>query len=573
MHVRWAHLFIWVLLLVPFFSHAQYTGEYIDSFTAEIVLEKDSSFSVTERIEYMFDGEKHGIFRFIPTTHPEPARSSITERYTDIEVMRVTQDGAPAQFETTYDSGEARVRIGDPNSTITGMHTYEITYRVRGGISFPKNAGADLYWNVTGNAWDVPIRRAEALLSSPDGLFMRERACYKGEVGISSSCNQVIDEVDSIRFVANDLMAHEGMTVSQSVNRTGVERVELVRVKTFMLVIPLVFVWFIGLFIFVYRYSTQNQTGRTIIPQYEPYPGVKPMYAGLLFDGNLDPRDISACIVYLAEQGFIKIKKTERKVIFFFEVDDFEVTLIKSLTESSSEFERSILNLLFANDAVPGTVVSLSELRRDLSEQQANRLELIALKADLARDLVNAGFYQDAVSPIFRNTIIGGILGALILFGMTAIFSLPVWTIFIGIGLLISALILGLAHRRRTQKGFEALDHLKGFKLFLATTEKERYDFHNAPEKSPEKFMEYLPYAIAFGVEEKWAEVFKDITIPNPGWYDGGTGTSAFAAHNLTTSLGAFSTAFAASSGTTTSSSSGGGSSGGGGGGGGGGSW
>ncbi len=572
MHLRVAQIFIWVLLLVPAFSYAQYSGEYIDSFIAEIVLEKDSSFSVTERIEYVFTGDKHGIYRFIPTTHPEPPPSSLKERYIDIEVMHVTQDGVPTPFETTYDSGEARVQIGDPQTTITGTHTYEINYRVRGGISFPKNAGADLYWNVTGNAWDVPIRHAEAHLMSPEGLFMRERACYKGAVGISSSCDQVIDDGSGIRFIANDLMVHEGMTVSQSVNRTAVEQVELVRTKSLILIIPLLLIWFIGLSIFVYRYRNANKTGRTIIPQYEPYEGVKPMYTGLLFDGTLDPRDITACIVYLAEQGFISIKKIEYKVIFFFEVDDFAVTLRKPLSESPSEFERSILNLLFAQDAVPGATVTLNELRSNLMEQQANRLELIALKADIEKDLESQGFFQTYISiaRLERDSIFLFLIGCFVLVGLTSF--IPGGFVFREIFLFGSVGILLFAQRRRTRKGFEALDHLKGFKLFLEMTEKERYDFHNAPEKSPEKFMEYLPYAIAFGVEEKWAEVFKDITIPNPDWYDSGTTANAFAAQNLTTSLGAFSTAFAASSGTS-SSSSGGGSSGGGGGGGGGGSW
>lgn len=125
-------------------------------------------------------------------------------------------------------------------------------------------------------------------------------------------------------------------------------------------------------------------------------------------------------------------------------------------------------------------------------------------------------------------------------------------------------------NRRRTQKGYEALDHLKGFKLFLEMTDRDRFAFHNAPQKSPEQFMEYLPYAIAFGVEKAWAKVFEGFTIPNPDWYDGGN-VSSFSPTNLSSSLGAFSSAFATSSGA--SASSGGGSSGGGAGGGGGGSW
>ncbi len=83
--------------------------------------------------------------------------------------------------------------------------------------------------------------------------------------------------------------------------------------------------------------------------------------------------------------------------------------------------------------------------------------------------------------------------------------------------------------------------------------------------------MEYLPYAIAFGVEKEWAEVFKDITIPNPAWYsENGGGT--FAPVSFAQSMHAFSSSVSSAS-SSSSGSGGGGSSGGGGGGGGGGGW
>ncbi len=126
---------------------------------------------------------------------------------------------------------------------------------------------------------------------------------------------------------------------------------------------------------------------------------------------------------------------------------------------------------------------------------------------------------------------------------------------------------MALSAPRRTTLGYEAKEYLQGFKDFLSVTEAQRYIFHNAPEKNAEHFMEFLPYAIAFGVEKQWAKVFEGITLPSPSWYDGGS-MSTFSAVNLTSSLGEFSSSFTASSG-----SSGGGSSGGGGGGGGGGSW
>jgi uncharacterized membrane protein len=123
----------------------------------------------------------------------------------------------------------------------------------------------------------------------------------------------------------------------------------------------------------------------------------------------------------------------------------------------------------------------------------------------------------------------------------------------------------GVTYQRRTLKGYEALNYLKGFKDYLSTTEKERYKFHNAPALNPEQYMEYLPYAIAFGVEKEWAEVFKDIQITPPDWYQSDV-PKQFNAPAFAASLSSFSTSLSSSAGT--SGSSGGGSSGGGGGGG-----
>jgi uncharacterized membrane protein len=112
------------------------------------------------------------------------------------------------------------------------------------------------------------------------------------------------------------------------------------------------------------------------------------------------------------------------------------------------------------------------------------------------------------------------------------------------------------------------LNHLKGFKEFMSVTDKERFDFHNAPEKSPEQFMAFLPYAIALGVEKKWTKLFDDIQMEPPSWYSSVGTATVFNAAVFSSELGAFTGAFSTSSG-----SSGGGSAGGGSGGGGGGSW
>lgn len=562
-------VFGFLLLASSFFIPATAGAEYIEEFQSDIEVREDASVTVTESIRYTFDeGPRHGIFREIPLAHPQEASVNWKNRVIDIDLTSVTMDGesVPYVIESTKD--RFKVRIGDPNATIDGTHTYDIGYTVTGGLWYSPTDGTELYFNVTGNEWQVPIRSVSATVHDPDGLFKTARSCYSGVLGSTSgSCTMEASADGGVVFKATNLAPYEGMTFAQSLNptKTAVVVTEVVRVWLFA--IPL---FVLGLFYGawrLYRYKTEHKTGRTIIPEYEPYAGMRPMYTGFLMDGRLDPRDITACIVTLAQEGFITIKKTERKVLFLFEVDDYEVSLVKLPDETLSVFEKDVFGLIFKGPLTVGSVVSLADLKSDMSERKANYAEFVSLESTLRDDLREKGFrevmgwgsiaqtvgYVLIAWSVFYTILAGGINGGLFI---TGIFILIFLSIFL--------------YERKTRLAYEVTDYLKGFKLFLETTERDRYLFHNAPEKSPEQFMEYLPYAIAFGVEEKWAEVFKDIALPSPGWYDGGN-VSTFNAVSLSHSLGAFSTAFASSSGA--SPSSGGGSSGGGSGGGGGGSW
>lgn len=133
------------------------------------------------------------------------------------------------------------------------------------------------------------------------------------------------------------------------------------------------------------------------------------------------------------------------------------------------------------------------------------------------------------------------------------------------------------------------LDAIKGFKQFLEATEKDRLNMLNPPEKNPELFEKYLPYALALDVEQRWGEQFSDVLANvseagySPTWYSG-MGTGLASASKFSSSFGHSFTNALSSSSTSLSSggnfgggggggSGGGGSSGGGGGGGGGGGW
>ncbi len=329
------------------------------------------------------------------------------------------------------------------------------------------------------------------------------------------------------------------------------------------------FLWFLGLIWFSYKHMVEHKTNKSIVAQYEPYEDFKPMYTGVLFDGRVDSQDITAGIVYLAEQGFFKIKYEGKKTLIFFNTDDYEISLLRPYTDLENDFQRTLFTLMFSKDAAVGSSVLLSGLAKDTSKQKENYKLLTELRTAAESDLLKYGFFEYRWHKLLM--VAGGLLIALLLLlGLNFIIGADMAPS-IAISLftfIVSAITLTAVYRRRTRKGYEVLDYLKGFKEFLSVTDEERFKFHNAPKKSPEQFMAYLPYAIAFGVEKEWAEVFKDVSIPEPSWYDGQGST--FNAVYLSQSLGTFGTSIASASST---ASSGGGSSGGGVGGGGGGSW
>lgn len=548
--------------------HSAHAGgvERISSFNADIEMQQNGDFWVTERITYEFPQAKHGIFRCLPTLHAEQPSSLIRERYIDITFETVTMDGVDVPYTREREGKNTCIRIGDPDNMISGTHTYSIHYVVGGALSYLEYGGAELYWNVTGHEWEVPIDVVEVRVYGIDGLLLRERACYRGIVGEEASCEIRTDDTGVPIFVARNLFPGEGVTVAQALNRSNIPVDVRERYSMAWKVVAFVSVLLLGFGIGLYRYKTKEDTDAPIIPQYEPYPGVKPMYAGYLFDRRLDPRDITAGIVYLAEQGFIRIKKTETKVLFFFEVDDFALTLLRPMEEARDIFETQLLQVIFGAGASVGISVTLGDLRNNLSIQTRNRAIIRQLTEALRKDMKAEGFYTG-----FSFASMGGRAWAVSALVMSVIAISISREVFVATAVFMLVIFVALIDGRRTKKGYEALDHLKGFKDFLQVTDSQRFIFHNAPERNAEHFMEYLPYAIAFGVEKEWAKTFEGITIPNPEWYEGGASGSTFNALSLTQSLGGFGTALGSASGT--SASSGGGHAGGGSGGGGGGSW
>ncbi|MDA8597217.1 DUF2207 domain-containing protein [Candidatus Pacebacteria bacterium] len=516
-------LFVLAWLVFPSVSRA----ESVERFESRMDVQPDGTVAVTERITYDFGAaNRRGIYRVLDTSPAQAATSWYKHRFVDIILQSVERNGVTEPHVVTESGREFNLRIGNPDKTITGAHTYTISYLLSGALAYGED-GTELYWNATGDDWSVPLSAVSVTVTGAPELLRDQRDCYQGTVGVTKRCDSITSTSENEAvFTAEQLLPGEQLTIAQSLDPELVEERIVERINLFLIIIPLFGTALVGFGVWLYRFKTKFRPDQPIIAQYEPYEKCNPMYTGLLLDGRLDPHDITAGILTLAERGYLKIHKTEKTVLLFFEVTDYEIELVRAVDDELLAYEKQALLLLGLHDLRVGSKVSLRDIAKNTSQQRSNQEHRRKLKHSLASRMVTEGYFQD----------------------MTII-------------------------RRRTKKGYEARYHLLGFKEFLEVTDKDRFTFHNSPEKSPTLFLEYLPYAIAFGVEQQWADVFADITIPNPEWYSGGANVANFSATDFTSSMSALSSSMASSGSTGSTGSSGGGSAGGGGGGGGGGSW
>jgi Predicted membrane protein (DUF2207) len=155
----------WPLLPAP--ASAQGEEQILD-YSVDLRIQLNGELLVTERITYDFGAaERHGIFRELPA---RVRYDDDNDRVYRLFVLGVQgSPGTPDQYQLENEGSVLRVRIGDPDQTITGQHDYTIDYRVRGVLDGFEDHD-ELYWYAVGSHWPVPIQRASATVTAPGAI-------------------------------------------------------------------------------------------------------------------------------------------------------------------------------------------------------------------------------------------------------------------------------------------------------------------------------------------------------------------------------------------------------------------
>ena len=561
----------------------------IDLFDAEIRLDEEGLLHVTETLTVTFFTPHHGIEREIPVSYRNESTGGNVA--IDLRIESVTVNDGSVPLLSQRRGSDRVLRIGDPDRTISGTHVYRISYTVGRALLFHDDY-LQLYWNVTGNDWRIPIERATATIRLPEGVRSPDvsTVSYVGYRGTSGRGEPAtIGPAGEILFGTGRLHPGEGMTIDLAIPRAQLP----IEPPSFLQRV----LWFLdankyaGLPILVlaamvvlwYRSGRDPKKG-TIAPAFEPPTGLGAGEVGVLIDDRIDLRDISAMVLELAVLGHYRIEEIVEetnglgdKVKGLFKrsgPDDYRFVRRENGGEGLSGVRETVFQAIFDEDHPDERL--LSSLDNEFYKS------LPSIKSGLYSGLIGEGYYPHNPERIRRSYASFGALG--IGAGLFAWISMG--SLYLGIAIALCGLIVmafSPIMPRKTKKGVRALEEILGLSEYIERAEVDRIEFHNAPEKTPAVFEKLLPYAVALNLSKVWTKQFEGLLTEPPNWYTSASPTFSghwFALSMLRLSSGmersfvsAPRTASSGKSAWSGGSSFGGGFSGGGFGGGGGGGW
>ncbi len=505
---------LFVFVLFPLFSSGTFAQnvDVISDFKVNVTQEQNTDIRVEEEITYFFSYPGHGIYRDIPTRYSVQLSLARPISIKLDELYFYPKNNPSARFnmyEKSFENGYTRFKIGDANNLVEGEYVYVIKYTMENAVNYFDDHD-ELYLNITGNYWNVPIQKLSVKITVPGEIT--NKICYTGLSGSTeSNCKfKDISKTETSIVLDEPLGANEGLTIGISTPKGTLKDVRGAQVVAFLLsnlglLLPIPTL-IIGL-------SLLKKNGRnkklTIIPHYNVPKNMFPLLAGSIYSKSLTPKHITAQIVQMAIDGYIKIKQEGKK----------NYTLVKDNIEKN--ISEDTVRALYADLFKGKNEVNIKDIPSDFY------ITVNSLKKSIDTKLYDDNYFSKSRKKLWSTFFGIGMLGIFLTFVLAtplAAIAATGWTI----GIVISSILLIILTAKidiRDTLGNEMFSVLEGLKMYINTAEKHRIEFHNDPKKYLGVFESLLPYAIIFGLEKKWAEEFEDLYKEPPTWYAGDIST------------------------------------------------
>jgi len=546
------------------------------------------------------------------------------------EVEDISVDGGDYTTEDSDDNTKV-IRIGSEWHEVTGDHRYVIRYkyvyredrRPNYDYIFHTILGTDFNERIDTFSFKVEFEKP-----LPSDIQQRLEV-YSGAYGYTGNAIEDLTIKANQHFIrgkALNIPPNHGITLYAKLPEGYYEDVLSVNYVfhyiSFGLSIMLI------LLIIYYLFKTKRAKPVKVIEFYPPE-GISSAEVGTIIDDSVDTEDMASMIPWFAGQGYISIEEKDKGSVF--KRTEVVLTKLKDLPQDAPAYQKKMMQLLFKGNQTanlshmaesPSAVDDFKlELKKNFKGDRAlssyelpvflyfflllsttcvfgtnSVLETFDMDEWLLAAFIWAvpftlgTFFRlyDSDKDLFGNKW----KQALIFLGKALVMMLLCWVYvdqlcaygapmgkYLSIGMFVVCFLLGEFIGRfnvDTDYRVEMSGRLLGFKEFIKTAEKSRLEALQTDD--PQYFYKILPYAMVFGLSNKWTKLFKDIEVQQPDWYKTATPLhgNAFLSHmtnNLFSSTKSAIKIVSHDSSSSGSSSGGGGFSGGGGGGGGGGSW
>ena len=541
--------------VAPAAAQTQDPEDEILSYDMTVDLQRDGSAEVVLDLEVDFgESPNHGPYLTYLVKQRFDDIQDRVFRMTDFEASSPT--GASSAVEVEEEGALLVVRIGDEDAELQGVHSYRVTHRVDGWVSSDAMTGEgdELYLNVLGG-WEIPVRDVAVTVTGPADVT--GAACFVGIAQSEEPCLASGTQGPSASFQHGVVAPGDHLTVLTAFPAGtfgGVEPLLQERwafgrafAATPVTVGTTALIGLLGGAVLLRRgrrsaredrfghlHGLQPMPGQPaafgLAPealrpvQLVPPEGFRPGQLGTLVDGTADPRDVTATLIDLAVRGYLRIEQTDApdaggegggwRLVRL----DGPDTQTGQDDEALLAYERLLLQEVFEGR----DTVDLAELRTTFAPSMAK------VQAALYEDVTQRGWFRSNPHAARTRWVLWSLLA--LAGGVTLTVLLAVSTSFALIGapivaLGVVALLLTGSAATRTPAGTVVLAQAEAFREHLATAESSQLEV----PRGEDLFGRYLPYAVAFGLTERWARAFaglaeqgQDLAVPT--WYVGAMG-------------------------------------------------
>ncbi|BCX15640.1 MAG: hypothetical protein KatS3mg097_532 [Candidatus Parcubacteria bacterium] len=515
------------LLLPTVFANVEnaYANPYIKDFEAKIIVNKDSSLFITEKIAVYFGDsfDKGILLRELPTQIK--VEQGVIK--TPVELLIVTDfDTRILYYKEDYDNlNHVKIlKIENPNKTTNGVKYYKIYYLVKNAIVSQNSEFDKLYWNLNGYFGDLMIENFKAVITFPKEINSHNtKVDYyidyfnfkdKNLVKYRWLDNNILEFTSSAipqkgKSIIVSLTLPKGIFASRQISffEKYNDYLNYLSFSIPLVTLILCFYWWL-------KYGKDPIVRKPVVPEYEPPEGLSPLEMGvLIMNGRFTPELLAAGIMYLAGNGLITITRLEQSLLGIpatdYKIKKTELGKQKSNIDISDQ--KNILPEFVLLAKLPDEFL-ISSLKHKFNK------EFIDIQNYIHNSLIKKNIFTSEglrlVNFCFSMVFVLFLLGILSTF-ISLVLDEVLFTMMIFASAFIFFLF-GLIMSKVTPKGAEILWRIKGFELYLETAEQYRQQFY----EQENVFDKFLPYAMVFGIAHSWVRTISELYEKSPGTTD-----------------------------------------------------